>query len=185
MTPSSRPTSLLRRAAAALAVLGLTAGATLVGTGAAQAAPRSHPHPHPAGPAKIVLPDGFRPEGIAIGGKRVYTGSLVDGDIWVADLRTGKGRILSQGPGTPSVGLKVDGRRLWVAGGPTGSGRVVDTRTGKILRSFTLTTKQPTFVNDVVLAGRYAWFTDSLQPQLYRVDRRHPNRAPKTLVLTG
>ena len=183
MTPSSaRPTSVLRRAVVALATLGLGAGVALVGAVPADAAPK-HPHGQ-SRPASIALPVGFQPEGIAIGGKRVYSGSRVTGDIYVADLRTGKGRILSKGPGTAALGLKVDGRRLWVAGGAAGNGRVIDTRTGQVRASFTLTTKT-SFVNDVVLAGRYAWFTDSAQPQLYRVDRRHPERAPKTVALTG
>lgn len=181
MTPSSaHPTSVLRRAAVALATLGLTAGIALVGAGPVQAAPRQH-----HGPTSIALPVGFQPEGIAIGGNRVYTGSRVTGDIYVADLRTGNGRILSEGPGTASLGLKVDGRRLWVAGGGGGDGRLVDTRTGRVLASPTFTTSTTTFVNDVVLAGRYAWFTDSLQAQLYRVDRSHPSRPPRTFPLTG
>lgn len=183
MAPSSdRPRSLLRRAVVALATLGLTAAVALVGTDAAQAAPRHHAGP--GWPASIALPNGFQPEGIAIGGRRVYSGSRVTGDIYVANLRTGRGRILSKGPGTPSLGLKVDGRRLWVAGGTGGDGRVVDTRNGRVLASFTFTTKT-SFVNDEVLAGRYVWFTDSAQPQLYRVDRRHPGRAPETVPLTG
>src|SRR4051812_36463484 len=125
MTPSSDRPTLLRRAVVALATLGLTAAVALVGADAAQAAPEHHPQ-H-GWPASIALPNGFRPEGIAIGGKRVSPGPLADGDIYAADLRTGKGRVLSQGPGTPPVALKVDGRRLWVAGGPAGNGRVVDT----------------------------------------------------------
>ena len=183
MTPTSdRPTRFLRRAAAALATLGLTAGLALVGADAASAAPERQPGP--VGPASIALPDGFQPEGIAIGGKVVYSGSRVTGDIYAADLRTGQGRILSKGPGTASLGLKVDGRKLWVAGGGGGNGRVVDTKSGKVLSRFTFTTN-PSFVNDVVLAGRYAWFTDSAQAQLYRVDRRHPARRPVTVPLTG
>ncbi|GAB2567759.1 SMP-30/gluconolactonase/LRE family protein [Microlunatus antarcticus] len=182
MTPRSvRPTSVLRRFSVALATLGLTAGIALVGADAASAAPK---HPQPAGPASIALPVGFQPEGIAIGGKRVYSGSRVTGDIYAADVRTGKGRVLSKGAGTPSLGLKVDGRRLWVAGGSGGDGRVVDTKSGKVLERFTFTTAT-SFVNDVVLAGRYAWFTDSAQPQLYRVDRRHPGRLPVTVPLSG
>ena len=177
----SRPLSALRRAAVGLTTLGLTVGLALVGTDAAQAAPQ---RPHPVGPASIALPVGFQPEGIAVGGHTVYSGSRVTGDIYAADLRTGSGRVLSEGPGTPSLGLKVDGRRLWVAGGSGGNGRVVDTRNGAVLARFTFTTAT-SFVNDVVLTPRYAWFTDSAQPQLYRVDRRHPSRRPVTVPLTG
>ena len=70
-------------------------------------------------PPSIALPNGFQPEGIAIKGRTAYFGSLADGDIYAVNLRTGKGKVISQGPGTPSVGLKIDQRdRLFVAGGP-------------------------------------------------------------------
>ncbi len=124
-------------------------------------------------PGVVPLPDGFQPEGIAIRkAPFAYFGSRVDGDIYRANLRTGKGRVFSQGPGagSPSLGMKLDGRdRLFVAGGSGGDGRVVNTRTGKILRSWTFTTSQNTFVNDVVLTRRAAYFTDSSPAVLYRV----------------
>lgn len=121
-------------------------------------------------PARIELPDGFQPEGIAIRGRTAYFGSLVDGDIYAASLRTGRGKLISQGPGTPSVGLKADKHgRLWIAGGPTGTGRVVDIRTGKILKSYRLTRAATTFVNDVVLGKHAAWFTDTSRPAIYKV----------------
>lgn len=121
-------------------------------------------------PTRIDLPNGFQPEGIAISRATAYFGSLVDGDIYAASLRTGRGKVISQGPGTPSVGLKADNRgRLWIAGGPSGTARVVDIRTGKILKSYPLTTETATFVNDVVLSRTSAWFTDSSRPVVYQV----------------
>src|SRR5688572_11937855 len=89
----------------------------------------------PAFPTTIDLPNGFQPEGIAIGpGPVAYFGSLADGRIYRADLRTGRGRVISEGPGTPSVGLKTDEKgRLYVAGGAAGNARVIDTRTGEVL----------------------------------------------------
>ncbi|MQA98175.1 MAG: superoxide dismutase [Streptosporangiales bacterium] len=135
--------------------------AVLPVSGAAAASSRS------AAPTLIRLPDGFQPEGITIKGHFAYVGSLRDGSIYRADLRTGEGRIISMGPGTPSVGLKIDDQaRLWVSGRANGA-RVVDSRTGTILMEYTLATATPTFVNDVVLTPRAAWFTDSLQPTLY------------------
>jgi len=142
-------------------------------------------------PSRIDLPDGFQPEGIAIRGSTAYFGSLADGDIYAASLVTGKGKVISQGPGTPSVGLKVDNRgRLFVAGGPSGTARVVDTRTGKILISYTLTTAASTFVNDVILGRNAAWFTDSSQPVVYKVSFGRNGRllgqsAVRTIPLTG
>ena len=83
-------------------------------------------------PDRIELPNGFQPEGITIGpGPVAYFGSRADGDIYAADLKSGDGAVISEGPGTPSVGLKSDQRGLlYVAGGPSGTARVVNIRTG-------------------------------------------------------
>ncbi|TFD66962.1 SMP-30/gluconolactonase/LRE family protein [Cryobacterium sp. Hb1] len=118
----------------------------------------------------IALPNGFQPEGIAIGPRgTAYVGSLADGDVYVFDVRTGEKIRTLEGPGTPSVGLKIDNRgRLFIAGGPTGQARVVDAATGDLLQSYALT-NAPTFVNDVVLTRDAAWFTDSQQAQLYKL----------------
>jgi sugar lactone lactonase YvrE len=125
----------------------------------------------PAFPTTIDLPNGFQPEGIAIGpGPVAYFGSLADGRIYRADLRSGRGRVISEGPGTPSVGLKTDEKgRLYVAGGAAGNARVIDTRSGKVLASYQLLTTAAAFVNDVALVGGSAWFTDSVNQQLYRL----------------
>lgn len=122
-------------------------------------------------PDRLELPAGFQPEGIAVGaGPTAWLGSLADGDIYAVDLRTGAGDVVSEGPGTPSVGLAVDSRgHLFVAGGPTGDARVVDTATGEVLATFALTGEGTTFVNDVVLTREAAWFTDSFRAVLYRV----------------
>jgi sugar lactone lactonase YvrE len=139
-------------------------------------------------PDRIELPDGFQPEGIAIGSRPVaFFGSRVDGDIYRANLRNGRGRVFSQGPGTPSVGMKVgDRNRLFVAGGSGGDGRVVDTRSGRILASWSFAVA-PTFINDVVLTDDAAWFTDSQRAQLYRVPlgRRLAAQSDVTTVPLG
>jgi sugar lactone lactonase YvrE len=140
------------------------AGAALT----AAAAPASA-HPTKGFPTTIALPDGFPPEGIAISGHLAYFGSRLDGSIYRADLRTGTGAVLSKGPGTPSLGLKIDQRgRLFVAGGTGGDARVLDARTGKVLASYPLHAA-PAFVNDVILTPTAAWFTDSTNPVLYKL----------------
>ncbi|MGP4010079.1 SMP-30/gluconolactonase/LRE family protein [Streptomyces sp. 4N124] len=161
-----------------------TAGAVLAGATTASASGTSWP-------TVIPLPDGFRPEGITIGGgPYAYLGSLGDGSIYRADLRTGKGGIISTGPGTPSVGLKLDDRgRLFVAGRGEGA-RVVDVRSGAILASYALTTATPTFANDVFLTPRTAWFTDSYQPALYALPLGRRGALPDaddivTITLSG
>jgi sugar lactone lactonase YvrE len=143
----------------AVAVLGVALSVPLAG--AAQAQPF---------PDQLDLPAGFQPEGITIGpGATAYLGSLADGDIYAVDLRTGERTLVSEGPGSPSVGLKIDNQgRLFVAGGPSGTGRVIDVETGDLIQEYTFASGQ-TFINDVVLTRDFAWFTDSMQAQLYGV----------------
>ena len=84
-------------------------------------------------PNRLDLPVGFQPEGITIGkAPYAYVGSLANGDIYRVSLRTGDLRkVNDKTPGSPSVGLKIDRRGLlYVAGGPTGTARVVNVRTG-------------------------------------------------------
>ena len=126
----------------------------------------------------IGLPNGFQPEGIAISpGGTGYVGSLADGDVYVFDVRSGDAVTTLEGPGTPSVGLKVDRGRLFIAGGPTGEARVVDADTGDILQNYTLS-DAPTFVNDVVVTCDGAWFTDSQRAQLYKLPLRRDAALP-------
>ncbi|XVU27110.1 SMP-30/gluconolactonase/LRE family protein [Actinoplanes sp. CA-054009] len=146
-------------------------------------------HSPARGPSVLALPDGFQPEGIAIGDKPyAYFGSRVDGDIYRVSLRTGKGAVLSQGPGTQSLGMKVDRHgRLFVAGGNGGNARVIDTRSGAVLKSYTLQTV-PSFINDVVLTGGAAWYTDSTNPVLFKLPLGRHGKLPSEAVavpLTG
>ncbi|MFI6025527.1 SMP-30/gluconolactonase/LRE family protein [Amycolatopsis magusensis] len=140
-------------------------------------------------PAELPLPNGFQPEGIAIGHAPIaYFGSLADGDLFRVDLRTGKGEVFSQGPGTQSVGLKADKHnRLFVAGGAAGDARVVDAKTGNLIKSYKFADAD-TFVNDVVLTDEAAYFTDSRKAVLYRVPFGRHGKLPDahtTLPLTG
>lgn len=122
----------------------------------------------PAGnfPDTFPLPDGFQPEGITIAGKTAYFGSRADGDLYRVDLRTGEGERFSEGPGTPSVGLKIDEGRLFVSGGTAGTARVVDADSGEVLADYVLSTGA-TFVNDVVVTDEAAYFTDSQAPVIH------------------
>jgi sugar lactone lactonase YvrE len=178
----------------ALAVISMPATAvatTAHPTSSATTAVAEHERPDRF-PTTIDLPDGFRPEGIAIGAHPfAYFGSLADGSIYRANLVDGGGRIISEGPGTPSVGLKIDRRgRLFVAGGPAGDGRVVDARTGEVLASYAFAAPESSFINDVVLTHGAAWFTDSFNQVLYKVPLGRGGALPDqdevvTLPLTG
>jgi sugar lactone lactonase YvrE len=123
-------------------------------------------------PETIQLPNGWQPEGIAIGrGTTFYVGSIPTGAVYRGDLRTGRGAPLVQGaPGRAAVGLAFDRGRLFVAGGATGKGFVYDAKSGALVRELQLATGAgSTFVNDVVVTKRAAWFTDSNRATLYKV----------------
>ena len=123
-------------------------------------------------PEKIALPDGFRPEGIAISQNGTfYVGSIPTGAIYRGSLKTGKGEIINPGAATgrASIGIELHDGRLYVAGGPTGSGFVFSARSGQLLKTYRFTTETDTFVNDVAVARGFAYFTDSRRPFLYRV----------------
>lgn len=130
--------------------------------------------PANAFPDEIPLPNGWMPEGIDIGpGKQLYSGSRADGAVYRADLRTGEGEVFVEGvEGRIAVGLKFDERCdvLVVAGGATGQGYIYDGDTGELVQLYQFTTGVPTFINDVVVTNDAAYFTNSNQPELYRVD---------------
>ncbi len=141
-------------------------------------------------PARIDLPDGFQPEGIESWGTSLYTGSLVDGAIWKANARSGKGRILVPGvAGHAAAGMHVDAwGRLWVAGGPDQTVRVYGARTGRLLRTYTFPTTG--FINDLTITRDGVYATDSVNQQLAVVPLRHwgklpPSSAARTLPLGG
>jgi sugar lactone lactonase YvrE len=133
-------------------------------------------------PDTIPLPDGWQPEGIASGrGTSLYVGSIPTGAVWKTDARTGRGRMLVAGQaGRSAIGLKVDRcDRLFVAGGATGRAFVYDARTGADLASYQLAAVgAPTFVNDVAVTSRAAWFTDSQAAQLYALPLGRHGRLP-------
>jgi sugar lactone lactonase YvrE len=170
-------------------ILAVAVATTALGAGLVAPAD-ARPSHHPATSlSRIELPKGFEPEGITIDRKgRAYLGSRVDGRIYAVNLRTGKGRVISPGPGTASLGLKIDNKgRLFVAGADAGTGRLVSAKTGRLLATYNFTTNA-SFVNDVVLTKRTAWFTDSSQAQLYAVARPRHGRistAVRTVPLSG
>ena len=140
-------------------------------------------------PETIPLPNGWQPEGIATGDhNEFFAGSRATGAIFKGNLKTGQGAVLVPPTGGAALGMKVDRRnRLFVAGGGTGTASVYNARNGKLLRQYTLTAA-PTFVNDVTLTRRAAYFTDSMKRQLYVLDLGRHGRLPaaaRTLPLTG
>jgi sugar lactone lactonase YvrE len=124
-------------------------------------------------PDSISLPTGFQPEGIAIGeGTTFYVGSIPTGRIFRGDLATGDGDVFVEpdpDDGRRAIGLATDRwNRVWVSGGPTGQGYVYDGETGEEVAAYQFA-DSPTFINDVEVTRGAAWFTDSMNPFVYRV----------------
>jgi sugar lactone lactonase YvrE len=137
-------------------------------------------------PEVIPLPNGFQPEGIALGqGKTFYVGSIPTGAIYRGDIRTGKGAVFIQGAtGHSATGLKATDGRLYVSGAATGKAWVYNIKTGALLKEYQLATgSEPTFINDVTVTSGGAYFTDSNRAVVYRVPT---NLGPaQTIPLTG
>lgn len=134
-------------------------------------------------PESIPLPDGFQPEGIASGpGTTFFVGSIPTGAIYRGDIETGEGEILVPAQeGRSAIGLKYDPNSglLFVAGGATGFAYVYDAETGENVAEIQLT-DLPSFINDVVLTGDAAYFTNSFQPVIYRVPLLPKGQFPDT-----
>jgi sugar lactone lactonase YvrE len=139
-------------------------------------------------PDVIPLPNGFRPEGIASGtGTTFYVGSIPTGAVYRGDLRTGEGAVLVPAQaGRSSIGLKYDARTglLFVAGGMTGNAYIYDGQTGANVAEIQLTTL-PSFINDVVVTKDAAYFTNSFQPELYRVSLANNGELPPVPTSTA
>jgi hypothetical protein len=155
----------------------------------------------PPFPSSIDLPRDFAPEGVAVGGGNTfYAGSLWDGDIYTGDLRTGAGRILvdrppaGQGanpadtpPGMQAAGMKVEGDRLWVAGGLSGRVFAYDTGSGRTLADVAVAPPGTVLLNDLVVTPGGVFVTDSFSPRLFIVPLSPSGAvgAPRALAVTG
>ena len=119
-------------------------------------------------PDRIDLPNGWAPEGITAGpGTTVFVGSLANGAVLKADVRTGALTVPIEGAtGHVAVGVEyeADAGRLWVAGGPTGQVRAYDAASGDLLATYTFSPAG--FLNDLVVTDTAVYVTDSGIQQL-------------------
>lgn len=157
---------MLSRIKAVLA-LSLVLSLSLVGTALAQDEADVYPLP-----GEEVFP-----EGIALDAATgdFFVGATSDGTIFSSNVSQPgvEASVFSEGGAdgrTTAIGMKTDGAgRLYVAGGDTGQMFVYDTTTGALIESFD-NGQEMTFVNDVTLTSDgSAFFTDSMNPELYRV----------------
>ena len=166
-------------------VAGLLLIAFVVGSLAIPAAARN------SFPASVPLPDGFYPEGMAIGrGHEFYAGSLLDGAVYRGDLRTGDGDVFVPGsPGRVIAGISFDERSglLWAVGSDAGSSVVLvfDGVTGALVEDIEV---DGAFLNDLVVTRDAVFVTDSLADVLWTIpldSRGRPDGPPTALPLGG
>jgi sugar lactone lactonase YvrE len=137
-------------------------------------------------PRRLNLPNGWQPEGIAAGaGNALFVGSIPTGAVIRLDARTGRSRIVVAGrDGRAATGLEVVGNRLFVSGAATGKAWVYSARTGRQLAAYQLAPAgADSFINDVVVTGQGAYFTDSRRNAIYRVPLNLS--AAQTINLSG
>ena len=145
----------------------------------------------PVGPAA----DDIFPEGVAARGGTFYVGSTTDGTIYRGTITKPVARPFlpggADGP-TSGLGLVLDRRTLFVAGGATGRVFAYDVRTRALVGSWQVADPaDPTFLNDIAVTPRGdVYVTDSLRPVLYRIgahDRRTHGveELPVALDFTG
>lgn len=122
---------------------------------------------------------GIFPEGVAVRGTTFYAGSTADGTVYRGELDdpVASPFLLPGNPEgrTSAIGMKVDGRTLYVAGGATGRVFAYDLRTGDLVGQWQVSdpTGSPTFLNDIAITRRGdVYVTDSQRPVLYRIDTR-------------
>ena len=157
-------------------------------------APAALAAPGQAFPKILPLPDGFAPEGVAVGrGNTFYVGSLAGGAVYRGDLRTGEGAVFVQSQENRAIaGIYVDQRSnlLFASGTQSGRAFVFDAGSGAELASYQLTTASAKFVNDVIVTRDAAYFTNSFAAEIYRVPLGPGGRLPdqsavQTIPLTG
>lgn len=143
------------------------------------------------GPSVITLPGATGAEGIAAGEvSTFFAGDRLNGDIYRGDVHKGTAKRFIEAPsGRAALGMKVDlhNELLFVAGGATGQAYVYSLETKKTVAVYQLAGAGTSFINDVTLTGKGAWFTNSQAGELYFVPvNRHgdPGDA-RTLALKG
>src|SRR5215211_8259254 len=140
----------------------------------------------------IVLPDASSAEGIAAGrGATFYAGDLFRGDIFRGNLQRGTAeRFIDAPAGRMAAGMATDlaHQLLFVAGALTGQAYIYDLRTGATVATYQFGAPGASIINDVTVTKHGAWFTDSLQAQLYVVPVSRagvPGPTFRTLAVSG
>jgi sugar lactone lactonase YvrE len=174
-----------------LALAGIVAAMVVPVSGVAAESGHGHDGDHPD---TIDLPAQFVGEGVAVGKNRTfYAGSVfgpTGGFIARGDLRKGTSEVFISDPLVPAAtGLKADLRHdlLWVSGAGSGQAAVYTLENGDPVVALTLAAPATSFINDVIVTRKAAYFTNSFAPEIYRVPVSNHGEvgAPETIALSG
>lgn len=176
---SRRPRWILLAVLAAVLTVTVSAVASSgkAGKGADHAKSGKNADNHKGGnrPNVYTIPgDAVFPEGIALDkrDRSFFVSSTTDGTIFKGNVKQAALAPFAAGGAdgrTTATGLKVDGHgRLFVAGAGTGKAFVLSTTDGSTLKVLDSKPPSQTFINDVTLAGGFAYFTDSFRPVILR-----------------
>lgn len=161
---------------------GIAAIALLLVAGCSETA--EAPTPAEAESAIITLPDEIEyPEGIALDedGSHAFVTGTVTGQLARIDLSDGTSEVIGTGfadavagafPGT--LGMKVHGDYIVMAGGRTAKMFIVDHATGELVATIGTDAPGEGLINDVAIVGDTAYFTDTLRPVLWSLDLSAP-----------
>ena len=134
-------------------------------------------------PDVIPRADGYQPEGMTLGnGIPPTPARSTAGRPSALTCVQARVTMLSAPGNRMAVGNDFDSRSgyLFVAGGLLGQAYVFDTSTGELIHQYQLTNSQNTFINDVIVTQKAAYFTDLFRANTmsYRWDRmaRSPTR---------
>ena len=131
-------------------------------------------------PATIPLPNGWQPEGIAVGnGKTFYAGSRATGAVYSGDLRTGKGAVLVQGAaGRRGDRAQARPRTALRLGRGDRQGLRLRREDGRPDPRVPAGDAAGTFINDVAVTNDAAYFTDSNRAVIFKLPRGSDGTLP-------
>lgn len=162
-TPAHGTTRALVANRAAIATTALALAASIALAPAALAAPDKPSIEY------VLTENNGNPEGVAWdpATQSFFTGTVANGTIYRGTLGDTSVDVWIPGPGTPAVGMKVDGGLLYVAGGPSGLIKVYSIATASLVATFE--TGAGGFLNDLVVTNRGVFVTDSVRPVLWHI----------------
>lgn len=130
----------------------------------------------------IPLPVGMRTESIYPYGKNGFLlTNFYDGSVWLFDANDRNMSVVVPPSGLMALGVAESSGFVFVAGGVSRPAlRVYDVQTGETVLLCDMVSEG--LANDVIADDKYAYFTDSFNPVLYRLDYRNTDACAVDMI---